>query len=56
MKTHTATPRNARRTCTIEKKWVWLLFGNELSPRFRLIEPLLIFVNMVAPVLLEVLG
>ena len=32
-----------------ELNWVWLLFGNELPPRFRLIEPLLVFVNMVAP-------
>jgi len=38
----------------IKSFWVWLLFGNELPPRFRLIEPLLIFVNMIAPVLLEV--
>ena len=35
--------------------WVWLLFGNELSPLCGLKEALLIFVNMVAPVLIEVL-
>ena len=34
--------------------WVWLLFGNERTPLYGVKQTLLIFVNMVAPVLLEV--
>jgi hypothetical protein len=36
-----------------KKIGVWLLFGDGYSPAAELKEPPLIFINMVAPILLE---
>ena len=39
----------------VKKIRVWLLFGNGLSPLCNRVEPLVILVDMVAPVVLEVI-